>query len=50
MQAELIVNFIQLIGKKCSRLRENTLTQKSMHDKIGAHISGDDEEETARKR
>ena len=29
---------------------KNTLTQKTMRDKIGAHIFGDDEEEAARKR
>ena len=50
MQAELIVNFIQCLNKNSSRLRENTLTQKTVHDKIGAHIFGDDEEEAVRKR
>jgi len=29
---------------------KNGLTQKTMRDKIGAHIFSDDEEETARER
>lgn len=36
-----------LKAKKIHESLKNGLTQKTMHDKIGAHIFSDDEEETA---